>query len=154
MSIEEEVAGAPTSAGEAAATPRLERSYDDGQVHFVVTADAGDQVTIVVRGRGTLAGAERMIEYLDEALAGAGPGRQLRLFFDVARVRGAPLRSQLLFGRWLFGHRRALRRAVVFGAAAWERRLATVVCKVGGFDAFRFFDEQHGDDARRWLADG
>lgn len=155
MPIGDEVtAGAPPPADEAKATPRLERSYDDGQVRFVVTADAGDQVMIVVRGRGTLAGAERMIAYLDEAIAGAGPGQQLRLFFDVARVRGAPLRSQLLFGKWLFGHRRALRRAVVFGAAPWERRLATVACKVGGFDAFRFFDEQHGDEARRWLAAG
>lgn len=154
MSIQEEAASAPPSASGAEAGPRLERSYDDGQVRFVVTADAADQVTIVVRGRGTLAGAERMIEYLDEAIVGASPGQQLRLFFDVAHVRGAPLRSQLLFGKWLFGHRRALRRAVVFGAAPWERRLATVACKVGGFDAFRFFDEQHRDDARRWLSDG
>src|SRR5689334_22860507 len=115
MSIGEDApppaADAKAAAPAADAKPRLERTYDDGQVRFVVTADAGDQVTIVVRGRGTQAGAERMIEYLDEALATA-PGRQLRLFFDVANVRGAPIRSQMQFGRWLFGHRRSLRRAV------------------------------------------
>lgn len=143
---------AASAASETKAAPR-ERSYDDGQVRFTVTTD-GDQVTIVVRGRGTMAGAERMIEYLDEAIAAAGPDRPLRLFFDVANVRGAPVRSQMSFGRWLFGHRRALRRAVVFGAAPWERRLATVACKVGGFDAFRFFDERERDAARRWLAEG
>ena len=155
MTIAAEDAGGPSApAGAVEAAPRLQRRYDDGQVCFVVTADASDQVSIVVRGRGTLAGAERMIEYLDEAIAVAGPGRQLRWFFDVAHVRGAPLRSQVLFGRWLFGQRRAVRRAVVFGAAPWERRLATVACKVGGFDAFRFFDEHHAADARRWLASG
>lgn len=134
------------------------RAYDDGDVRWTCTRAAGDGdgdgvrevIELVVRGRGTLAGATRMIEVLDEAIAGAAED-SARLWFDVAQVRGAPLRSQAMFGRWLVRQRHVVHRVVVLGAAPWERRLATFACSVAGFRAFRFFDARDRDEARRWL---
>jgi hypothetical protein len=138
----------------AAEGPLFERSYDDGEVSFTFTVDARHDVEIVVKGRGNMAGAVAMLAVLDEAVARFGAEREACLFFDVSRVRGAPLRSQFMFGKWLFRHRKAVRRAVVFGAAPWERRLATFACRLGGFHAFRFFDAHAELAARAWLIAG
>jgi hypothetical protein len=143
--------GASAEPAPAAAAPLFERTYDDGEVSFTFTVDAAHDVEIVVKGKGNMAGALRMLEILDEAVARFGTGRSSSLVFDVSRVRGAPLRSQYLFGKWLFRHRKVVRRAAVFGAAPWERRLATFACRLGGFHAFHFFDEHDREKARRWL---
>jgi hypothetical protein len=132
------------------AGPLFEQAYDDGKVRFTFTVDEHRDTEIVVDGRGTMPGGIRMIELLDETLARFGADGGSRFHFDVARVKGSPLRSQLIFGKWLLKRRRAIGRVAVSGAAPLERRLATAVCTIAGFGNLRFFDRR--DEARAWLA--
>jgi hypothetical protein len=129
--------------------PVFERRYDDGEVAFHFTVDALRDAEMVVTGRGNMAGAHAMIGYLDEAVATLGLAGESRVYFDVSRVRGAPLRTQILFGKWFFKHRSLIGRAAVVGAGPFERRLAAAVCAFAGIRTFRFFETQ--GDARGWL---
>ena len=118
----------------------FERRYDDGEVAFCFRVDEARDVEIAVTGRGNMPGAHAMIACLDEAVSTLGINGTSRVFFDVSRVRGAPLRTQFLFGKWLFGHRRLIGGAAIVGAGPWERRLATAVCTFAGLRSFRFFE--------------
>ncbi len=128
----------------------FQRDYDDGEVRFTIRVDAVSHDTIVVvEGRGNLAGGTAMLACLDEIAARFGSKLSSRFSFDVSRVRGAPMRSQIQFGRWFFAHRHIVSGAAVIGAGPVERRLATAVCAVAGIRNFRFFTD-HGE-ARAWL---
>jgi hypothetical protein len=129
--------------------PVFERRYDDGEVRFAFGVDEGFMSEIIVIGRGNMPGSRSMLEYLDEAVKRFGVDRASRLFFDLSQVNGGPLRAQIMFGRWLLKHRKIVHRAAVFGAGPWERRLATVACKIAGFKGFRFFTD--ATTARIWM---
>jgi len=129
----------------------LERSYQDDLVRFTVTLDGDDETVVVVRGKGSMPGAHAMLGYLDEAMARLSGARPARFFFDVTGVRGAPLRSQLMFGKWFYRHRKQVTRGVVVGAGPVERRLATAVCSIAGVRNVRFFER--AEEARAWLAE-
>ena len=133
---------------ERAAAPLVECHYEDGQSAFDAHAGPTNDVHLVVRGRGTMAGVHAMLDFFAQAEKALG-GESARIYYDLTEVRGVPLRSQLLFGKWFLNHRKFVRRAAIVGAGAFERRLASAVCAIAGIRNFRFFDL--APEARAWL---
>lgn len=127
----------------------VSRRYDDGKVAISFEIDADHNTTVVVVGDGTLGGARAMLGYLDDAVRELGPTFHTRVYFDLSESRGAPLRAQFMFGKWLLGHKRMIARGVVVGARPVERRLAAAAVRIAGLSNVRFFED--GEAARAWL---
>lgn len=127
----------------------VSRRYDDDKVAISFEIDADHNTTVVVRGDGTLGGARAMLGYLDDAVRELGPTFHSRVFFDLSESRGAPLRAQFMFGKWLLGHKAMIARGVVVGARPLERRIAAAAVRIAGLSNVRFFER--ADEARAWL---
>jgi hypothetical protein len=136
-----------TSAEETDERSKLVRAYDDGSVAWDADFTAGT-ITIKVSGHGTLQGAHAMIEFLDEALTRMN-GEPAAFHFNVAAVKSRPLRTQVLFTKWFIANRRTVRRGVIVGGGAVERRTVNIFSRLSGMGHVRFF--AHDDEARVWL---
>lgn len=145
----------PVGAESSAATPRaalVERDYDDGAARWRGRLDSGHRLDVHVTGKGTMPGAHAMVAFLDEVVAALGEGGTARFHYDITGVRGAPLRAQLLFGRWFMRHRAIVERGAIVSTSAFERGFASAVCGIAGVRNVRFFERDA--DARAWLAEG
>ncbi len=126
----------------------LERHYDDGESAYDARLDAAGDLHLTVRGRGTMGGMHDMMDFF-AAAEKAVAGRPARVYYDLTHARGAPLRAQLVFGKWFFTRRKFVRRAAIVGAGPVERRLATAVCAFARIDRVRFFEQE--SEGRAWL---
>lgn len=129
--------------------PHLIRAYDDGKVSWDGQVDERNTIFVSVRGHGTMAGARAMVAFLNEAMTRL-EGTGATFHFDVSEVKSRPLRGQLVFSKWFMANRRAVRRGVIVGGGAFERRFVNTISKVAGFSHIRFFADN--EDAASWLS--
>lgn len=124
-------------------------SWSDARVRFTVDMDAAFQITVRFEGRGSMDGTHAFIALVDRCLAMEGARGRVRGLVDLSQLDGAPLRSQLVLGRWLLGCRDAFDRLAIAGGGRFERGLAKAVTSMARMENVGFFDT--ASEASGWL---
>jgi hypothetical protein len=130
--------------------PPFSKRYDDGQVRITVDADPETRiVSVVSTGKGNAAGSKALLAALDEVFVHFGADWGARFCFDVGNVSGAPITSQMDFGKWFMNHKKIVIGAAIVGAGFMQRKLAGAATAIAGVKNFRFFTD--AGEARAWL---
>jgi hypothetical protein len=109
----------------------------------------GWHVSLKMWGRGTVGHVERLIEDLDDLDRAfpAAPGMDTAI--DLTGAEHAPLRVQLMLGKWLFKKRHRVNKMAVYGGPPLPMKIARAVCTIARMEQVGFF-ERH-DDALHFL---
>ena len=105
----------------------FEESYSDRTVRLTVTMDAAFFMNVQFVGRGTMGGARRFTELVDQARSMPGAHGKVSGIVNLTELTGSPLRAQVVIGRWLMGCRDAFLGIAIVGGGRIERRIAKVV---------------------------
>ena len=87
-------------------------------------------------------GAREFLKMADEAIAFFGPEYKTKITADLRSLRGAPLRSQVLLGKWLLKNKRYVERIAVFGGKRVEMAIAKAVMKIARMTHVGFFNDE------------
>lgn len=104
-----------------------------------VEVDALGRMRVVFDGRGSVGGAQALCELIDAVRDEVGHGRTIHALVDMRRAGPAPLRAQLIVGRWLLGRKKQIARIAVFGGGKAEMALARAVVTLAGMGGQAFF---------------
>jgi hypothetical protein len=101
--------------------------------------DASGRLRVVFDGRGSLAGAEALCALVDAIRDEVGHSRPIEALVDMRKAGPAPLRAQVIVGRWLLGRKGQITRIAVFGGGKVEMALARAVMTIAGMGQRAFF---------------
>src|SRR5690606_27655440 len=91
-------------------------------------------------GHGSVAHVERLVSDLDDLdreVAGAPP---MDALIDLTGAEHAPLRVQLILGKWLFKKRHRVHRMAVYGGPPLPMKIARAVCTIARMEQVGFFE--------------
>ncbi|MGM0577874.1 MAG: STAS/SEC14 domain-containing protein [Myxococcota bacterium] len=130
----------------------VHRTHDDGKVRMDLAF--GDDHRLVVRfeGRGTMPGTYAFVEGLQEVFEAAGPDGRVEGMVDLSKLRGAPLRGQIVTAKGILPYRKQIGKVAIVGAGKAERKFATAALKIVRIDTVRYCDDEA--EARDWLGWG
>lgn len=128
---------------------RLHRSHDTGESRFTLTLHRSMLLHIVLAGKGTNQGVERLLGHLEEMEQDLAPDEKVRALIDLTTLEGAPLRAQLRLGKWLFVRRERAERIAIFGGKPMEIAVARAVMKIAHMKHVGFYAHDH--EARTFL---
>lgn len=96
----------------------------------------------VFEGKGSMESARQFLKMCDDAIVHFGAAYETRSLIDLRSLRGAPLRSQFLLGKWLLKNKRYIAKIAVFGGNKWEMTLARAVMKIARMKHVGFFNDE------------
>lgn len=133
----------------AAADVRIHRSHDSGESRYDMTLHHSLLLHIVLGGKGTMQGVERLLAALEEMELLLAPHEKVTALIDLTSLNGAPLRAQLRLGKWLFARRERAARIAIFGGKPVEIAVARAVMKIAHMKHVGFYAHEH--EAREFL---
>ena len=104
-----------------------------------VQVDAAGRMRVVFDGKGSVAGAQALCELIDAVRDEVGHDRTIHALVDMRKAGPAPLRAQMIVGRWLLGRKKQIARIAVFGGGKAEMALARAVVTLAGMGGQAFF---------------
>ena len=131
---------------------KFHERYADESVRFEVRMDADYLVTVRFEGKGTMAGTQAFTQLVDRCRALPGAHGRLKGLVDLSALDGAPLRSQMVLGKWLVGCRDAFHRLAIAGGGRFERGLAKAVTAMARMENVAFTTTV--EEAQRFLVAG
>ena len=132
--------------------PRLlvDRTWTEPGQSIHLTLDADHRGVIVFNGKGTMAGAQALIDLIDGLRAELGHDLVISALVDMRRLEGAPLRAQFLLGKWLLTRKKQISKVAIFGGKPIEMGIARAVMTISGMGQKAHFGN-HLADAVRFL---
>ena len=112
--------------------------------------DAQMRSHVVHIGKGSVAGTRAAIVMFEEVKALLGADVRTVTLVDIRGLYDAPIRSQLILGKWLLKNKAQLKRLAVFGGHAWEMKLARALSKMAGLASVTGFFQREAE-ARAYL---
>jgi hypothetical protein len=128
--------------------PLYEKSYRDEKVHYTLTVDQNRHGEVAFIGKSTIPGTEAFIAMAEE-LGDVVGDEKLVLIVDLSKMDGAPLRAQMMLGKWLMKNKDRFERIAVFGGKPSEMNLARGIMKIARMDRVGFFNSR--DEVDGWL---
>jgi hypothetical protein len=119
----------------------FERHWAQGGARVDFHVDEKMYSLVVFSGKGSMDGAREFLKMADEAIAFFGPDYKTKITADLQSLRGAPLRSQVLLGKWLLKNKRYVERIAVFGGKRIEMAIAKAVMKIARMTHVGFFND-------------
>ena len=104
----------------------------------------GWHVTLTMWGRGSVDHVERLLEHLDELDRDYADAPALAAAIDLSGAIHAPLRVQLMLGKWLFKKRHRVQKMAVFGGPPLPMKIARAVCSIARMEQVGFFEGREG----------
>lgn len=115
--------------------------------HMILTSDCF--LSLQLTGKGTVDGVKILLAAFDEGQALLPPDGVVTGFVDLRGLDGAPLRAELMLGKWLFKRRNLAKRIAIFGGKPFEMAMARTVMKIARIDRVGFFKAEA--EAKSWL---
>lgn len=121
----------------------LDKSYRDKVSHFRFVLIKDSMVGVVrFHGKGTVPGTKAFVDLLEESLSVLPEGAKVKSIADLRDLHGTPIRSQFILGKWLFANKKHIDKVTIFGAAAWETKLAKAIFKIARMKNVHFFKNE------------
>jgi hypothetical protein len=120
----------------------FERHWAQGGARVDFHVDEQMYSLVVFSGKGSMDGAREFLKMADEAIGFFGPEYKTKITADLRSLRGAPLRSQVLLGKWLLKNKRYVERIAVFGGKRVEMAIAKAVMKIARMTHVGFFNDE------------
>lgn len=127
----------------------LTRTWEEPGQSLAMAVDGALRVAVPLRGRGSMAGAQALVEVMEDIRDALGHDKVFTAVVDLRELDGSPLRAQFLLGKWLFRRKAQLERVAVFGGRPFEMRLARAVMKIAMMRNAGFFNTLH--EAIGWM---
>jgi hypothetical protein len=127
----------------------FERQWSDAQISIRFHVDEDMRSFAVFEGKGSMDSARQFVKMCDDAIVHFGAGYETRSLVDLRSLKGAPLRSQFLLGKWLLKNKRYVAKIAVFGGNKFEMTLARAIMKIARMKHVGFFNVE--SDARSFL---
>jgi hypothetical protein len=104
---------------------------EQGQV-IDITVDPSHRTVVVFDGKGSMAGAQALIDLVESIRDELGHHILITALVDMRRLDGAPLRAQFTLGKWLLMRRKQMDKIAIFGGKPFEMGIARAVMTIAG----------------------
>jgi hypothetical protein len=125
------------------------RSLEGDTAGYDLRLCEGWEVSLRMWGRGSVAHVARLIDDLDDLDRAFPDAPPMGTSIDLSGAEHAPLRVQMMLGKWLFKKRHRVGKMAVFGGPPLPMKIARAVCTIARMEQVAFFDAH--DDALRFL---
>lgn len=123
----------------ATGTVLIQRAHQTeiGSFDIILTEDW--DLSMTLRGVGTVDSFRRLIDALEEVHTSYPDSPKIRAGVDLTGGENAPLRAQMMLGKWLLSRRGRVGRLAVFGGPPLPMKIARAVCSIAGMKEAEFF---------------
>jgi len=127
-----------------------ERTWNEPNQRIDITVDAEYRMAVLFTGKGSMAGAKALIDLIESLRTEFGHHVMISALVDMRRLDGAPLRAQVVLGRWLMMSKKQIAKVAIFGGKPFEMGVARAIMTIAGMGQKASFGN-HLDDALRFL---
>lgn len=127
-----------------------ERNWSEPTQRIDITVDSEYRMAVVFTGKGSMAGAKALVDLIDSLRTELGHHVMISALVDMRRIDGAPLRAQIVLGRWLMMSKKQIAKVAIFGGKPFEMGIARAVMTIAGMGQKASFGN-HLDEALRFL---
>jgi hypothetical protein len=126
----------------------VDRTWEEPGQRIHITMDEDHRAVVVFDGKGSMHGAQALIDLIDGVRAELGTHIVISALVDMRRLDGAPLRAQFLIGRWLLSRKKQIAKVAVFGGKPLEMGIARAVMTIAGMGQKASFGNNMADAIR------
>jgi len=127
-----------------------QRTWTEPTQRIDITVDAEHRVAVVFTGKGSMPGTKALIDMVESIRAEVGLDVVISALVDMRKLDGAPLRAQIVLGRWVLSRKKDISKVAIFGGKPFEMGLARAVMTIAGMGRKASFGN-HLDEAVRFL---
>jgi hypothetical protein len=127
----------------------FERAHQSDDAGYELRLCEGWEIVLKMWGRGSVPHAHRLVGDLDDLDRAFPTSPPIHAAIDLSGAVHAPLRVQMMLGKWLFQKRHRVRKMAVFGGPPLPMKIARAVCAIARMEHVAFFDAH--DEALRFL---
>jgi hypothetical protein len=128
---------------------RVKLDWSEPKQTITMRMDHAFRGVVVIDGKGSIAGSHALIGLVEGARDEIGHEVIIESLVDLRKLHGAPLRSQLIIGKWLFKRKDQIRKIAVFGGSRVEMKLASTIMTIARMKNAHF--TKHLSNALTWL---
>lgn len=130
----------------------FERTHQSERGSYEIILTEQWDLRMTLRGVGTVDSFRHLIDTLEEIYQTYPNTPKIRAGVDLTGGENAPLRAQMMLGKWLLSRRHRVGKLAVFGGPPLPMKIARAVCSIAGMKEAAFF--RTCEDGLRYLNGG